>query len=196
MSTPSGIAFWDDRYRIDDYIFGTCPNEFLVSQAHRLTPSMRVLALADGEGRNGVWLAEQGLDILAIDASRVALTKADALATERGLTLVTELADLASWDFGKSRFDVVVAIFIQFADPSLRAQMFSQIQDCLKPGGLLILQGYRPEQIEFNTGGPRQIENLYTAALLRESFADMKLLHLQEHDAALAEGHGHSGQLH
>lgn len=193
MSTPSGITFWDDRYRTDDYVFGTRPNEFLVSQAHRLTPGMRVLALADGEGRNGVWLAEQGLDVLATDASRVALAKADALAAKRGVTLETELADLGGWDFGKNRFDVVVAIFIQFADPSLRAQMFSQIQDCLKPGGLLILQGYRPEQIEFGTGGPRQVENLYTATLLRESFADMKLLHLQEHDAVLAEGYGHSG---
>lgn len=193
MTTPSGIAFWDARYRTEEFVYGTRPNAFLVSQAHRLRPGMRVLALADGEGRNGVWLAEQGLDVLAVDASSVALDKARTLATERGVTLEIELADLTSWDFGTGRFDAVVAIFIQFADPSLRAQIFSQIRDCLKPGGLLILQGYRPEQLEYGSGGPRQIENLYTAALLRESFADMQLLHLQEHDAVLAEGDGHSG---
>ena len=193
MNPSSDIRFWDDRYRTADYVFGTDPNKFLASQAHRLTAGMRVLALADGEGRNGVWLAERGLDVLAVDASSVALTKARTLAAERGVTLEAELADLTNWDFGEDRFDAVVAIFIQFADPVLRKRVFSNIRDCLKPGGLLILQGYRPEQLEHGTGGPRKVENLYTAALLREAFSDMELLHLQEHDEVLSEGCGHAG---
>ena len=193
MNNTPDINAWDTRYDTADYVFGTAPNAFLAAQAHRLAPGMTALAVADGEGRNGVWLAEQGLKVLAVDASANGLEKARKLATERGVALTTEQADLAHWDFGSERFDVVAAIFIQFAAPALRDRLFAGIRASLKPGGLLILQGYRPRQLEYGTGGPKQVENLYTAELLRDAFAGRALLHLSEHDETLDEGHGHRG---
>ncbi|MGB8274173.1 MAG: class I SAM-dependent methyltransferase, partial [Alphaproteobacteria bacterium] len=158
-----------------------------------LVPGQRALAVADGEGRNGVWLARQGLHVLSVDFSRSALAKARRLAERHGVTLETELADLRTWNWGEDRFDLVAAIFIQFAPPEERARMFENIKKCLKPGGLLILQGYTPKQIEYKTGGPPDVANLYTAALLRQAFADMTILHLREHEDVIEEGERHSG---
>jgi cyclopropane fatty-acyl-phospholipid synthase-like methyltransferase len=187
------VNVWDERYAGEDYFFGTEPNAFLESQRHLLKPGMSCLAVADGEGRNGVWLAQQGLQVLSVEASAVALKKAKKLAQLRGVSIDFEQADLASWQWGKNRFDVVVAIFIQFAPPALREQMFADIKRCLKPGGLLLLQGYTPRQHEYKTGGPSAVENLYTEALLRKGFGDMEILQLSEHDEHVSEGTGHSG---
>lgn len=184
---------WNERYANEEYHFGTEPNAFLLSQRNLLKPSMHCLAVADGEGRNGVWLAEQGLNVLSVDSSSVAVSKARALAQQRGVTMDVELADLAVWEWGVDRFDLVAAIFIQFAPPVQREQMFGHIKQCLKPGGLLLLQGYTPRQLEYRTGGPSAVENLYTEAMLRTAFADMDILHLQEHDDIIYEGAGHSG---
>lgn len=187
------MSIWDQRYAGDDYHFGTEPNAFLVAQQHWLKAGASCLAVADGEGRNGVWLAQQGLDVLSVDASPVALAKAHRLASERGAPVRFELADLLQWEWGEARYDVVVGVFIQFVPPAQRAAMFASIKRSLKPGGLLLLQGYTPRQLEYRTGGPSQAENLYTAALLREMFADMDILHLVEHDSHISEGAGHSG---
>jgi cyclopropane fatty-acyl-phospholipid synthase-like methyltransferase len=184
---------WDERYASAEYFFGTEPNEFLVSQQHFLKPGMSCLAVADGEGRNGVWLAQQGLRVLSVEASAVALEKAKKLAQQRGVNVEFEQADLANWPWGENRFDVVAAIFIQFAPPALREQMFAGIKRCLKPGGLLLLQGYTPRQLEYKTGGPSLAENMYTEKLLRNAFEDMEILHLSEHDELISEGAGHSG---
>jgi len=187
------MTVWDERYAGNDYFFGIEPNEFLVSQRQLLKTGMSCLAVADGEGRNGVWLAQQGLQVLSVEASAVALDKAKKLARQRGVAIEFEQADLAQWQWGENRFDVVAAIFIQFAPPVLRKQMFACIRRCLKPGGLLLLQGYTPRQLEYKTGGPSAAENLYTEALLREAFGDMDILHLREHDDHIGEGTGHSG---
>jgi 2-polyprenyl-3-methyl-5-hydroxy-6-metoxy-1,4-benzoquinol methylase len=184
---------WDQRYASEDYLFGTEPNAFLVSQRHLLKPGMSCLAVADGEGRNGVWLAQQGLQVLSVEASAVALAKAKKLAQQRGVAIDFEQADLAHWQWGENRFDVVAAIFIQFAPPGLREQMFADIKRCLKPDGLVLLQGYTPRQLEYKTGGPSAVENLYTEALLRKEFGDMDILHLRDHDEHVSEGTGHSG---
>lgn len=184
---------WDERYAQDGYLFGTEPNAFLVTQRHLLSPGMSCLAVADGEGRNGVWLAQQGLHVLSVEASAVALDKAKILAQQRGVTIDFEQADLAQWQWGENRFDVVAAIFIQFAPPALREQMFAGIKRCLKPSGLLLLQGYTPRQLEYKTGGPPHAENMYTEALLCNAFGDMNILHLREHDDHINEGTGHSG---
>ncbi len=187
------MSVWDERYAGEDYLFGTEPNAFLMLQQHLLKPGMSCLAVADGEGRNGVWLAQQGLKVLSVEASKVALVKAKKLADERGAMLDFELADLAHWQWGENRFDVVAAIFIQFAPPGLREQMLEDIKRCLKPGGLLLLQGYTPRQLEYKTGGPSTAENLYTEAFLRDTFSDMEWLHFAEHDREIREGAGHSG---
>jgi len=188
------MSFWDERYQGEAYLFGEAPNAFLAAQAHRLRPGMSALAVADGEGRNGVWLAEQGLDVLSVDSSPVAQAKAARLAEARGTTLRLEEADLASWAWPEGQFDVVAAIFIQFAGPDLRDQIFAGLKRALKPGGLLLLEGYRPEQIAYGTGGPRVPENLYTEAMLRAAFSDFEILELSAYDAVIKEGAGHSGQ--
>ena len=184
---------WDERYASEDYLFGTEPNAFLVSQSHLLKPDMSCLAVADGEGRNGVWLAEQGLEVLSVDASTVASDKAAKLAEQRGIALKREVADLLRWEWGESRFDVVAAIFIQFAAPAERMQLFVNIKRTLKFGGLLLLQGYTPRQLEYGTGGPPFADNMYTEAVLREAFSEMEILHFSEHDDPIREGTGHHG---
>lgn len=184
--------FWDNRYDSEHYLFGTTPNAFLVSQQFRLHPGQHVLAVADGEGRNGAWLAAQGLDVLSVDFSPIAQEKAKRLAGD--LPVRFELADLTLWDWGTERFDAIVAIFIQFAGKEARGKMFGEIKASLKPGGLLILEGYTPKQLEYRTGGPSQLENLYTEELLRESFSDFEILHLESREALVDEGEGHRGR--
>jgi len=184
---------WDARYAGDDYLFGQAPNAFLAAQSARLTSGWSALAVADGEGRNGVWLAQQGLNVLSVDASFVAQEKARRLARSRGVELRLELADLETWPFPESRFDVVAAIFIQFAGPALRTRVFEGIKRALKPGGLLLLEGYRPEQLEYRTGGPPIAANLYTEPMLREAFGDLKIVELASYDAVIREGAAHNG---
>jgi len=184
---------WESRFSVPEYVFGTAPNEFLQAQAHRLPPEGTVLAVADGEGRNGVWLAEQGLDVCSIDFSPKALAKAQALAKSRSVSLRTERVDLTTWNWPTAAFDVVAAIFIQFATPDQRRRIFSGIRQALKSGGLLLLQGYRPEQLAYKTGGPAQIENLYTRAMLAEAFTGFSDLEISEHDSMTQEGTGHAG---
>lgn len=185
---------WDERFSDPDYIFGTTPNVFLAAQAQRLAPGMKALAVADGEGRNGVWLAQQGLEVTAFDVSPVGVAKALALAQKAGVTLDAGVAAAEDWLWKPATYDVVVAIFIQFAPPALRAQMFEGMLATLKPGGLLILQGYTPGQLEHKTGGPPRADHLYTADLLRESFAGQEFLELREHESVLAEGSKHAGR--
>jgi SAM-dependent methyltransferase len=185
---------WDRRYAQPDYLFGTEPNAFLARQIGRLQPGWRALAVADGEGRNGVWLAEQGLSVRSIDSSAVAQDKARSLARARGVEMEVDLVDLDAWTWPQAEFDLVAAIFIQFAPPDLRARLFADMARALKPGGLLLLEGYRPEQIAYGTGGPSLSQNLYTEALLREAFADLEILDLLAYDAEVQEGAGHHGR--
>ncbi|TPE58497.1 class I SAM-dependent methyltransferase [Sandaracinobacter neustonicus] len=191
---PGAQAFWDARFGNSEcLVFGEAPNLFLSQQAHLLPPGSDVLAVADGEGRNGVWLAEQGHRVTATDISPVGQAKARALAAKRGVTLDFVIADLDEWDWPEADYDAVVAIFIQFFGPDARARMFQGMKRAVRPGGLILLQGYRNEQLSYGTGGPGAVENLYTEALLRELFADWQIEHLAVHDSALAEGPAHNG---
>lgn len=184
---------WETRFRSPDYVFGKEPNAFLKSQARHLRSGQTALSVADGEGRNGVWLAEQGLDVLAIDFSPAALAKARAFAQERGVQLRTEVADVTKWRWPEAAFDVVVAIFTQVVFPAERVAFFVNLKRTLKPGGLLLMQGYRVEQLTYRTGGPPEAERLYTRGLLEEAFGDMAALEIREHDSAINEGTGHVG---
>jgi SAM-dependent methyltransferase len=193
MSQPSQTTMWDERFAAEEYVFGTAPNAFLAAQAHRLQIGWTALAVADGEGRNGVWLAEQGLEVLSMDLSAPAQSKALRLAEERGVTIMLEQTDVSTWVAPEAAFDLVAAIFIQFAAPALRKQVFREIKRAVKPGGLVLLEGYRPEQIAYGTGGPRIPENLYDEAMLRAAFADFEILELNAYDAEISEGAGHHG---
>jgi cyclopropane fatty-acyl-phospholipid synthase-like methyltransferase len=189
----SDLEHWENRYATLGYHLGTEPNAFLNSQVHLLRPGQQALSIADGEGRNGVWLAEQGLNVTTLEFSPTAVTKARAFAAARGVTMHIERADIFNWTWPAEAFDVVVAIFFQFAAPDERAILFANMKKALRPGGLLLLQGYRAEQLRYGTGGPSQVENLYTRALLESSFGDFASLNIREHDSALAEGNAHVG---
>lgn len=184
---------WDERYQTEDYVFGTAPNEFLVRSQKHVRAGGSVLAVADGEGRNGVWLAEQGFIVTAVDCSSVGLAKAERLADSRGVALDFEEVDLLNWEWPPNRFDAVVAIFIQFAKPQDRRAMFNGMIRSLKPNGVFLLEGYRTEQLNYGTGGPPHVENLYTEAQLREELAPLQIEHIESYDAELNEGAGHSG---
>lgn len=194
MSNSSVGVDWVERFAAPDYIFGTAPNVFLEQQRWRLRHGQRVLALADGEGRNGVWLAEQGCEVLSTDVAPNGLAKAQALARRRGVSIRTEIADLTKWRWPEAEFDVVAAIFIQFTDPPDRQKVFAGIKRALKPGGLLLLHGYRPEQLRYGTGGPPSAERCYTRSLLEQAFADFAKIEIAEYDRVLSEGTWHVGK--
>ena len=195
MSGVDHQAFWDERYSQagDSYLFGAEPNRFLFGQSHSFHPGMRVLSVADGEGRNSTWLAQQGMEVTALEISPVALAKARRLATLRNVPVNLVQVDALAWIWPGAAYDAVAAIFIQFAAPAERERLFANIRHTLKPGGLLLLQGYTPRQLEYRTGGPPVAENMYTEPLLRAAFADMEILHLREHDDFISEGTGHHG---
>jgi 2-polyprenyl-3-methyl-5-hydroxy-6-metoxy-1,4-benzoquinol methylase len=189
---PSDAArVWNDRFSGPEFIFGTEPNAYLARQRRLLKPGLRALAVADGEGRNSVWLAALGLNVDAFDISSVAVDKARQLAHDTGVKVDYRVCDADTWGWSPASYDVVVAIFIQFANPALRSRLFAQMVQALKPGGLLILQGYTPRQLEFNTGGPGVLENLYTEALLRTEFIALQILELEVYEAELREGARH-----
>ena len=201
MSVPgnSGHAFddpagtWNRRFSEPGYLFGTEPNAWLHDHAHIWQAGQRVLCVADGEGRNSVWLAQQGLTVDAFDISEVAVRKARDFARVTGVKVNFAVADIAHLQWPKGLYDGVVAIFIQFADPMLRARIFEGMVRCLKPGGILVLQGYTPRQLEFRTGGPPIASHMYTQELLHEAFLGMEILDIREYEAELAEGTGHRG---
>jgi len=193
LSNPSEFARWEKRFSAPDYVFGTEPNAFLHAQAALLPATGTALAVADGEGRNGVWLAERGLDVLSIDWSPNAQGKALALARRRGVVLRTALVDLVAWEWPVDVYDVIAAIFIQFLTPPERRHVFAGMRQALRPGGLVLIEGYRPEQLNYKTGGPSQVENLYTRELLEAEFAGLSELRIHEHDSMTREGTGHVG---
>ncbi|MCA9834577.1 MAG: class I SAM-dependent methyltransferase [Thermomicrobiales bacterium] len=188
------MSFWNDRYAGKNYVFGREPADFLIDHKDFFQPDQSVLAVADGEGLNGVYLARLGLHVHSVDGSENALAKARQLADEYDVTITTELADLKDWEWPTSAYDIVLGIFIQFADPEWRSQMFAGMKQALKPGGVLMLHGYRPEQVWNGTGGPSDPEYMYTVGLLRSEFADLDILEIYAEDKIVAEGVAHRGQ--
>ncbi len=184
---------WETRFATPGYLFGTEPNTFLKNQVHLLKRGWKALSVADGEGRNGVWLAEQGLDVQAFDFSPKAVAKARELARQRGAKLKTEVADIFTWKWSTAEFDVIAAIFFQFVGPEARDGVFTEIKKALKPGGLLLMEGYQPRQLEYGTGGPPNVSNLWTRDLLERAFSDFSSIQIIEEDRELAEGSHHVG---
>jgi SAM-dependent methyltransferase len=192
FADPAGT--WNKRFAADGYLFGTEPNAWLREHAGVWSPGQRVLCVADGEGRNSVWLARRGLQVEAFDIAEVGVAKARRLAAERGVSVDFQVADCDGFAWPEAHYDGVAAIFVQFADPALRERLFAHMQRCLKPGGSLLLQGYTPKQLEYRTGGPPLLSHLYTADLLREAFAAMDIVELRDYEDDVAEGSGHHGR--
>ena len=196
---PGGAGFadpagtWNRRFAEDGYLFGTAPNEWLRDHAAVWKPGEHVLCVADGEGRNSVWLAGLGLRVDAFDIAEAGVAKAQRLAADHGVAVNFMVADCDAFDWPRQAYDGVAAIFIQFADPAMRERLFARIVQSLRRGGTLVLQGYTPRQLEYRTGGPPVASHLYTEELLRSAFADLDILTLSEYDADIAEGSGHRG---
>ncbi len=183
---------WDERYAGGDFQFGEAPNLFLLEQAHRLRRGMRGLAVGDGEGRNGVWLAGQGLDATSVDWSAVGLAKAAALAARRGVPLATEVADLTRWTWPAARFDLIAWIYVHLP-PEDRAVAAAGAMRALAPGGLLVLECFTPAQEGRRSGGPKDPALLWSRALVEQHFAGLDVLELLEGSVRLDEGPRHQG---
>jgi SAM-dependent methyltransferase len=184
---------WDARYARDDYLFGKAPNQFLAASRPLLPDGGRVLCVADGEGRNSVWLAREGFRVDAFDASPVAVEKARRLAAEFGVDVAFAVADADGWDWPERAYDAVAAIFVQFAPPAMRRRMVGRMARALRPGGILLLEGYRLEQLAYGTGGPPIADHLYTEDQLRAELAGLVIDDLRAYDAEVDEGPAHSG---
>ena len=191
---------WSKRYRDagDDYLFGTEPNRFLAHRQDLLQNGRSALSVADGEGRNSVWLAEQGLEVTAIEISPVAIEKARHLANGRNTRVNFLLADMLAPGWPPlemhDAFDWVFGIFIQFVGPEWRSRQFDVLKQLTAPGGRVLLQGYTPKQLEYRTGGPSAVENLYTDEVLRAEFAGWEIEELIEYEDEISEGNGHKGR--
>ena len=184
---------WEARYaNAGSYLFGEEPAQILVENPWVTDGADTCLCVADGEGRNGVWLAEQGLSVASFDLSPTAVERAQVLAAKSGVGINAYVSDWEGWDWSQS-FDLVVAAFVQFMGPEARVRQFETLREAVRPGGRLVLHGYTPEQVEFGTGGPPYPENLYTPELLNDAFGDWRILRLAAYEREVQEGRGHSG---
>lgn len=183
---------WDERYAGEGFAYGVEPNTFLRTQAEAIPQRGTVLCMADGEGRNGVFLAEQGHAVTSVDLSEVGLKKAEALAAERGVGLTTCHADLERYVFGSASWDAVVSIYCHLPD-TMRRDVHRRVVESLRPGGVLILEAYTPRQIGRETGGPQVAELLFEPDDLREDFAGLEILGLEELVRPVHEGRYHTG---
>lgn len=185
-------ATWEGRYGASEqYLYGTEPNDFLRQAAADLPPG-DVLCLADGEGRNGVFLAEAGHRVTSVDLTESGLAKAASLAADRGVELTTEIADLATYDLGTDRWDTIVSIFAH-TPPRIRARVHGAVARALRPGGRLILEAYTPDQVGRGTGGPPLPELTMTLDGLRQELVGMRLEWATETVRSVVEGPGHTG---
>jgi cyclopropane fatty-acyl-phospholipid synthase-like methyltransferase len=192
FADPAGT--WNSRFEGEAFHFGTEPNAWLAEHEALFRPGQRALCVADGEGRNSVWLARRGLEVDAFDIAEVGVAKARRFAAEQGVSVNYAISDCDTYAWAQEHYDSVVAIFVQFADPAMRERLFANMKGSLKPGGVLVLQGYTSKQLEYRTGGPRIASHLYTVELLRKAFADMTIIELRKYEATLAEGTGHRGR--
>lgn len=182
---------WQQRFNQPEYVFGKEANEFIQEAAKRFTIGPNVLAVAEGEGRNAVFLAEQGCNVTIWDFAQSGLDKAHALAEEKGVQLKTEVQDLQEADWPSEEYDSIICVFGHFS-PELRKRTLEGIRDALKPGGLFVTEVYAKEQIDYGTGGPKELSYLYELADF-EVFSDWEHLHFEKKEVVREEGEGHSG---
>ncbi len=182
---------WNERYSSKEYAYGTEPNTFLAANFQHL-PKGRVLSMAEGEGRNAVFLAQQGYAVTAVDGSQVGLDKAQVLAETRGVKLECICADLADFDLGVGAWDAIISIFCPLP-PAIRQALYRKVLAALKPGGVFLLEAYTPDQIKHGTGGGKSVELMQTAATLRAELPGLDFAHLVELERDVVEGIFHTG---
>ncbi len=185
---------WDQRYSEPGFFYGTEPNDFLAASAEQyLPPGAEVLSLGEGEGRNAVFLARQGFRVTGVDGSTVGLAKAQGLAARHGVTIHTDVADLATYDLGAERWDAILSLWCH-TPSALRAGLHRRAIEALRPGGVLLLEAYTPEQLAYRTGGPSDVDLLMTLELARRELAGLEFLVAQEKLREVYEGAHHGGQ--
>lgn len=188
---------WNQRYNQPDYVYGTQPNDFLVSVAAKLPrgklPRGKLLSLGEGEGRNAVYLAALGYEVTAVDAAEVGLEKARRLAAEKGVRLTTITADLADFQIQPNSWEVIVSIFCHLP-AAIRRPLHQAVVQGLKPGGVFVLEAFTPRQLEMKTGGPTSPDMLMTLASLRQELAGLHLIQALELERKVTEGKFHTGQ--
>ena len=166
---------WEQRYASTDQLFEDTPSELLRSHQPLLHAGMTALAIGDGEGRNGVWLAEQGLDVLSVDISPTALARAQARAECHGVTIRTRCVDVMEWNWPENTFDLITCIFVHLP-AALRSRLHESMRKALKPAGLVMIEGFDQQQLQYDSGGPRHPDLLYDEATLRQEFADCRIM--------------------
>ena len=181
---------WNERYAVDDYIYGTEPNSFLVEHAETL--SGPVLSLAEGEGRNAVFLASMGLEVHGVDGSEVGLAKAQALATSRGVKIETEVVDLREFQPKVNYYGSVISIWAHLPG-TIRNRIYPRIEKCLKPKGIILLESFSEDQINRNTGGPKDLDMLMTRSKIENEFPNFEPIILREVEREIYEGKHHTG---
>lgn len=181
---------WNERYAVGEYVYGTEPNSFLAERASMLVGP--VLSLAEGEGRNGVFLATLGLKVHGVDASDVGLAKAQSLARAKGVEIQTEVADLGVFRPEADRYGAVISIFAHLPT-RVRKRLYPLVEQSLKPGGLMVLEAYSQAQLMRNTGGPKDLDMLMTVAELERAFPNCDPVLLREVERDVTEGTCHTG---
>ena len=182
---------WDQKYDTEEYVYGKAPNDFL-KEHYKAIPIGNVLLLAEGEGRNAVFLAKQGYTVTAVDISSVGLKKAKKLANENGVNIELICEDLATFNLGENKWDGIVSISCHLP-PDLRQDLYQRIERALKHTGVFFLEGYRPEQLKHKTGGPPVAEMMTSKETLVQEMPNLGFSYLQEIDREVIEGINHHG---
>jgi cyclopropane fatty-acyl-phospholipid synthase-like methyltransferase len=185
-------TFWNERFGEPGFMYGDQPNDFLKATSYTLKPGGRILCLAEGEGRNAVYLAAQGFDVTCVDFSESGLKKTQQLAETHGVSVCTECADLSQYEIKHEAWDGIVMIFGHFNE-ALRASLYPRIRIGLKPGGTLLMEVYTKDQLSFGTGGPKSIEFLYDKQELEAAFSEFSSVLIQEVTREINEGAYHKG---
>ena len=185
---------WNKRFSIEDYLFGADPAQALVKLEHYLIPQGDTLVIADGEGRNSVYLASRGFRVTASDSSTVANIKAKALAASQNVEVNYQVEDFFDIDWSAKQYDNIVGIFFQFIPPDKIKQVLRALRTAIKKGGTLLIHGYTPQQIELATGGPKDVSLMYNKELFEDVFESVEILVNKEYQMQLSEGSGHKGQ--
>ena len=183
--------FWNERYNENEYAYGTEPNQFFAKEIQQVKPG-RVLFPCDGEGRNSVYAAILGWDVIAFDFSEAGKTKADQLAAAHGVSINFQVADAALVKYPTELFDLIVFTFAHLP-VAIRQRLHAEAVTWLKPGGRIIFEAYNPKQLNNNTGGPKDISMLVTPEIIHEDFGALTTELLQEIQEEVHEGKFHNG---
>lgn len=186
------VNFWNTRYKEAEFAYGTEPNDFLKSKIQAFKPNSKILCLAEGEGRNAVFLAEHNHHVTAVDYSQEGLNKLKKLASDKNLSIETVCIDLNHYKIEENKWDGIICIFGHFPEP-LRQTVFKQVFKGLNKGGVFLMEAYHKDQLNYKTGGPQVSELLYSAEELQHDFSQFENISIETSIKEIEEGKYHKG---